>query len=62
MEKLKIVAIRHQLGFTQKEMAKKLGWDYQRYQKIENGNANITGKELIELGLLANIPCENIQI
>lgn len=61
MEKLKLVAIRHQLGYTQKEMAEKLEMDYQRYQKIENGTRKIRGEELIKIGNFANIPVEKIQ-
>lgn len=60
--KLKPEAIRVQLGFTQKEMAKLMGITETTYNLKANGKREWKASELTKLSQLSNIPIGNIKI
>lgn len=55
-------SIRADLGMTQKEMAAKLGISKTSYLKRETGQTPLLARELLQISIMSNVPCENIEI
>lgn len=55
-------SIRADMGMTQDEMAKRLGISKASYNKRETGKRPLLARELLQISVMSNIPCESIEI
>lgn len=56
----KIRMFRRLRGFTQEDLAEKLGVSYQQVQKYENGETQLTIERIREISFALNIPVEEL--
>jgi len=60
MVKNKLIAVRTEKGFSQKEMADRLYMDQSQYSRRENGNIRISEEEWEKLSQILDVPVEDI--
>lgn len=60
MVKNKLIAVRIEKGFSQKEMADRLYMDQSQYSRRENGNIRISEDEWEKLSQILDVPVEDI--
>lgn len=61
-DKVKVEAIRMQLGLTRKDFCQQIGVSEDRYSRIINGNGRMTAFELQQISKVGHVPADKIEI